>query len=177
MYMKRFFVILIMLIMLPCSAETFLTGGVDYNVNSARKELLNTPVQKINAELVSQNIIDKKNKENLNYALQGNINLKDRTLAFFSDATYAVLYNKDKYHVWYYKQNGNLAYIEERNSLNYPYKSYKYTVSGILVNMGLRISKEETFIYNPQGKLIAHWLGTNAYDENGNIIMTRKYIH
>ena len=43
--------------------------------------------------------------------------------------------------------------------------------------MGLRVSKEETFIYNPQGKLIAHWLGTNAYDEGGNVIMTRKYIH
>ena len=175
--MRSFLLILMMLIALPCCAETFLTGGVDYNVNSARKELLKVPAKKLNPELVLQNITDKNNKENLSYALQGNVNLKDRTLAFFSDATYAVLYNEDKYHVWYYNQDGNLAYMEERTDLSYPYKSYKYTVSGVLVNMGMRVSKEETFIYNPQGRLIAHWLGTNAYDENGNIIMTRKYIH
>ena len=175
--MRSFLLILMMLIALPCCAETFLTGGVDYNVNSAREELLKVPAKKLNPELVLQNITDKNNKENLSYALQGNVNLKDRTLAFFSDATYAVLYNEDKYHVWYYNQDGNLAYMEERTGLNYPYKSYKYTVSGGLVNMGMRVSKEETFIYNSQGRLIAHWLGTNAYDENGNIIMTRKYIH
>ena len=175
--MRSFLLILMMLIALPCCAETFLTGGVDYNVNSAREELLKVPAKKLNPELVLQNITDKNNKENLSYALQGNVNLKDRTLAFFSDATYAVLYNEDKYHVWYYNQDGNLAYMEERTDLSYPYKSYKYTISGVLVNMGMRVSKEETFIYNPQGRLIAHWLGTNAYDENGNIIMTRKYIH
>lgn len=41
--------------------------------------------------------------------------------------------------------------------------------------MGLRVSKGETFLYSPNGKLIAHWLGQYAYDEKGNIIMSRKY--
>lgn len=175
--MKRFLLILVILISLPCSAETILTGGVNYNVDSARQELLNTPIKKLSPELVNENILDKSFAENQKYALQGNVDLQDRTLAFFSDSTYAVLYNEDKYHVWYYNKDGKLIYMEERDGLSFPYKSYKYTVDGSLVNMGLRVSKEETFIYNPSGKLIAHWLGTNAYDEGGNIIMTRKYIH
>lgn len=43
--------------------------------------------------------------------------------------------------------------------------------------MGLRVSKAETFIYTPKGKLIAHWKGQYAYDENGKIIMTRRYAN
>ncbi len=174
--MKKFLLTILLIIALPCCAETFLTGGVNYNVDTARQELQNSPIEKLSQELVSQNLSDKNFDENIGYALQGNVSLQDRTLAFFSDSTYAVLYNEDKFHVWYYDKSGKLIYMEVRDGLNYPYKSYKYSIDGSLVNMGLRVSKEETFIYNPQGKLIAHWLGTNAYDEAGNIIMTRKYI-
>lgn len=63
----------------------------------------------------------------------------------------------------------------KRNRSEYPYKTYKYTPDGRLVNMSLRVSKGETFIYTPDGNLLAHWVGANAFDENGNIIMTRKY--
>ena len=86
------------------------------------------------------------------------------------------MYNNDKYHVWYYSKDGRLIYAEEKDNLIYPYKSYKYTTSGRLINMGLRVSKGETFIYTPDGKLIAHWLKDKAYDENGNVVMTRKYF-
>lgn len=175
--MKKFLLTILLIITLPCYAETFLTGGVNYNVDTARQELQNSPVEKLPQELVSQNLLDKDYEKNIGYALQGNVSLQDRALAFFSDSTYAVLYNEDKLHVWYYDKNGKLIYMEVRDGLSFPYKSYKYSIDGTLVNMGLRVSKEETFIYNPQGKLIAHWFGTNAYDEGGNVIMTRKYIH
>lgn len=174
--MRKILFILLILVTLPCHAETFLTGGINYNVNTARQELLSTPITELNQELVNKNLFDKNYNENIGYALQGNIKLKDRTLAFFSDKTYAVLYKNDEYHVWYYDENGKLINTENRDGLDYPYRSYKYNTSGTLINMGLRISKEETYIYTPQGKLIAHWLGTKAYDENNNIIMTRKYI-
>lgn len=172
---KKIIIILFLFLILPANADTILTGGINYNVSSARQELLQTPIKKLNPNLVSQFAKDKNYKENLEYFLKGNVELKDRTLAFFSDSTYAVMYNNDKYHVWYYEKSGNLIYTEEKDNLNYPYKSYKYTTDGKLVNMGLRVSKEETFIYTPQGKLIAHWLGQYAYNENNNIIMTRKY--
>lgn len=172
---KKIILILCIFISLPSYAETILTGGVDYNVNSAREELLNSPVKKINPHITPQYITDKNNRENLEYFLQGNVELKDRTLAFFSDSTYAVMYNDDKYHVRYYSNSGKLIYTEVKDGLNYPYKSYKFDTSGRLINMGLRVSKEETFIYSPDGKLIAHWKGQFAYDEKGNVIMSRKY--
>ena len=175
--MQKIFLIILTLIVLPCSAETMITGGVSYNVDSAREELSKTPAIKLNTQLISENIVDKNYQENIRQSYLGNLSLQDRTLAFFSDESYAVLYNQDKFHVFYYDKTGHLTHIEERNGLNYPYKSYKYTISGALINMGLRVSKEETFIYNPQGKLIAHWLGKYAYDENNNVIMTRKYTH
>ena len=52
--------------------------------------------------------MDKDYEKNIGYALQGNVSLQDRALAFFSDSTYAVLYDEDKLHVWYYDKNGKL---------------------------------------------------------------------
>ena len=85
------------------------------------------------------------------------------------------MYNDNPLYVWYYSSYGNLIYAEKKNRSEYPYKTYKYTPEGRLVNMSLRVSKGETFIYTPDGNLLAHWVGANAFDENGNIIMTRKY--
>lgn len=172
---KKIILILCLSIAIPSYGEAVLTGGVFYNVNSAREELLHTPIKKLNPFFTAQHITDKNNTENLKYFLRGNVELKDRTLAFFSNSTYAVMYNEDKYHVWYYTNSGKLIYTEVKDGLNYPYKSYKFNTAGKLINMGLRISKGETFIYSPNGKLIAHWLGQYAYDEKGNIIMSRKY--
>ena len=173
--LKNLVLFLVLFIILPVNAQTLLTGEVTYDVNSAREELLNTSPKKLNPHMVAKHLTDSENRENLGYALQGNVELQDRTLAFFSDGTYAVMYDRDKYHVWYYSHEGKLIYAEEKDGIEYPYKSYKYTTMGELVNMGLRVSKEETFIYSPNGRLIAHWLQGNAYDEDGNIIMQRKY--
>ena len=174
--LRKIILFLVLLIMsLPVNSQTILTGEIRYDVNSAREEILKNPLKKLNPHLVAKHITDSENRENLGYALQGNVELKDRTLAFFSDGTYAVMYNRDRYHVWYYSHDGKLIYAEEKDGLDYPYRSYKYTTMGELVNMGLRVSKEETFIYSPNGRLIAHWLRENAYDEDGNIIMQRRY--
>lgn len=174
--LKKILPVLIIFFVLPVQAQTMLTGKIDYTVDSAREELLKNPVKKLNPELVKANLNDKNYLENKTYSLKGKAELKDRTLAFFSDSTYAVMYNNDKYHVWYYSNYGKLIFAEEKDKLVYPYKSYKYTPSGRLVNMGLRVSKDETFIYNSSGKLIAHWLKDKAYDEKGSVIMTRKYV-
>lgn len=176
---KKIILILCMFLILPSYGETILTGGIgiDYNVNTAREELLNTPVKRFNPYTAALNITDKNNQENCSYFLQGNVKLKDRTLAFFSDSTYALMYNSNQYQVFYYSKNGKLMHIEIKDGLNYPYKSYKYTLRGELVSIALRVSREEAFIYNPDGTLIAHWLGKNAYDEKGNVIMSRKYAY
>lgn len=173
--MKRILLILIIILLhLPSNAEV-LEGGVSFDVNSAREELLKYSDNKIDKTLAESFYRDYYYKENQAYKLSANTTLKNRVLAFFSDTTYGVMYNAIPLYVWYYSKDGNLIYMEKKDSTEYPYKAYKYTPSGLLMNMSLRVSKEETFVYTPAGKLIAHWIGANAYDEDNNIIMTREY--
>ena len=175
-YMKKAILILIILCSITTGNTQTLTGGVKYSVNDARIELQNTRPPAIDFLKVQDNFNDINNKENYSLLLKGQTNLKDRTIGLFSDGSYAVNYKNDPKHVWYYDQNGTLINTEEKTSLEYPYKTYKYSPDGELVNMTLRVSENETFIFSPFGKLIGHWVGTNCYDENGIIIMTRKIL-
>lgn len=160
---------------LPANAG-IITGGIEYNTNSAREELNRTEPVKIPEDLLYANIKDKNRDENLSNLLKGETELVDRTLAYFSDGSYGVIYKKDTAHVWYYNNRGELTHAEVKNSLKYPYKTYKYSKDNRLVNMSLRISKNETYIFNPDGKLIARWLGKYCYDKNNNIVMSRKIL-
>ncbi|MBD5401214.1 hypothetical protein HDR58_00210 [bacterium] len=93
---------------------------------------------------------------------------------YFSDGSYAVNYNTDPLKVFYYSKNRVLTHIEKRSSVEYPYNAYKYDINGNLINLSIRISEDETFIYEPKGQLIAHWVGQNCFDSLGNLIMTRE---
>ena len=168
-------IILFLFISLSANADMLLQGEVKYNVDSAREELTNTQALKPQQILFQNNFYDKNFKENATYLLKGNAKLKDREIAFFSDNTYGIIYKKNKKEVFYYYPNGQLMYVELRDRIEYPFKAYKYDLYGNMVNMSLRVSKEETFIYNQDGELIAHWIGNFGYDTKGNVIMTRRY--
>lgn len=169
-------ILFIIYLTLPVNAEILLTGEVDYNANSAREELTKYSPPKINPNLLLIRLRDDNYQENISMLLKGNIYLKDRILAKFSDNSYAVMYKNDELHVWYYSAAGDLTHYEIKSAREYPYKSYKYDTKNQLTNMGLRVSKAETFIYKPSGELIAHWLKNNGYDSMGNIIMTREFF-
>jgi len=175
--MKKSIILLFLILLIGQNtfANVVLQGEVKYNVESAREELTNFHAPQPNQEQIKNNYIDKNFKENVIYLLKGRTKLKDRELAFFSDNSYGVIYEKNKKEVFYYFPDGHLMFIELRDRIEYPFKSYKYNMRGNLVNMGLRVSKEETFIYNPDGELIAHWIGSYGYDTKGNVIMTRRY--
>ncbi len=163
-------------LILPAQAEMFLTGEVEYTTDSARSELINSKPQRADEKFISIYLKDENYNENIAALLKGSVELKDRTLAMFSDNSYAVMYHNDRLHVFYYAPNGDLTHYEIKDGIEYPYKSYKYDINGNLVNMGLRVSKAETYIFSPKGKLIAHWVKENGYDEDGNLVMTRKYL-
>ncbi len=172
--MKSFIIIIcILLIGIPALPQ-IITGSVEYSVEDASKcvsENLQAPIDK---QIFQMHLFDNDRIEHLTALLQGKTTLNDRSLAYFSDGSYGINYNNDKTHVWYYNQDGILTHTEIRTSLSYPYKSYKYSINGELVNMSLRVSKDETFIFNKSGKLLAHWIGNNCYDENNSVIMTRE---
>ena len=172
--MKIFIVIILVFLTCLPSDSQIITGGVEYSVEEARSSVLQNPQAPLSKQVVRNYILDTDRVENLTALLQGITKLNDRTLAYFSDGSYGVNYADNPKQVWYYTNNGILMHSEIRTSLEYPYKSYKYTPDGVLVNMSLRVSEDETFIFNRSGGLIAHWVGENCYDENNSIIMTRK---
>ena len=172
--MKKWILIFVFcLVILPANPQ-IITGGVEYTSEVAQQEMLNTTPKTINQNQVNLNLLDTNRGENFTNILKGNVDLKDRTLASFSDGTYGIIYKNDPTNVWYYTHSGNLMHVETKTSLTYPYKTYKYTPSGKLVNMSLRVSDKESYIFDKQGNLIAHWLGQNCYNPEGRIIMTRK---
>lgn len=160
--------------MTACDAQT-ITGGVQYSAQDALIELRNN-IPKTDFFLTAKNYVDSNNQENYSALLKGVTKLNDRTLGLFSDATYAINYHKDPKHVWYYDKSGTLINTEIKTGSTYPYRTYKFTPEGELVNMAMRVSEGETFIFNPIGKLLGHWVEGNCYDESGKVIMTRKIV-
>lgn len=173
---KLLFIFLLFFISQSAHADMLLYGEAEYNTQRALDEVSQTKQLKINPNFLIPHLLDINNNENLSALLKGQVELKDRELALFSIGTYGVVYKEDKLHAYYYSNSGVLEYVDFRSGSEYPYKSYQYDIAGNLVNMGLRVSKREAYIYSPDGKLIAHWVGAYGYDERGNIIMTRKFI-
>ena len=174
--MKKVIVVVFLILFgLPVSSK-MITGEVQYSVNGAREEVMSVKVPAFDKEVIRARVYDYNRGENLGSLLKGVTELRDRTLAYFSDGSYGVVYKENPLEVYYYGADGILTHNEKKDSVEYPYKSYKYTTGGKLVNMSLRVSEDETFIFEPDGKLIAHWLGANCYDEDNNVIMSRKIL-
>ena len=168
-------VVIFMLIALSLSVSAkIITGGVEISVQEAQNQVVETIPNSFDFNIIRNNFIDSNRVENLTKLLQGYTEEKDRTLGYFSDGSYAVNYKSNPKQVFYYSNNGILTHTEIRTGLNYPYKTYKYSATGELVNMGLRVAEDETFIFDKKGNLLAHWIGNKCYDENKNIIMTRR---
>lgn len=173
--MKRFILLVLFLLFIsPCSAQ-IITGEVEYNTNS--QEYYNKPAQKISFDKIRNHLFDSNNIENLNYLFKGITQLKDRKLAKFSDGSYGVQYYDDPMFSWYYSSNGKLISFIQKDTENYPSRFTKFKPDGTVSNTGYRISQNESYIYNKEGKLLAHWIGNNCYDENNNIVMTRKIMN
>ena len=175
--MKRFIIIIFSLFfILPAQAQ-IITGEVEYNADIAREETFSKPVEKVSFSRIRNRFYDSDNIENLNNLLQGITELKDRKLAKFSDGSYGIQYYDDPMYSWYYSSNGKLISFIQKDSLDYPCRITKFKPDGNIANTGYRVSERESYIFAPDGKLLAHWLGNNCYDENNNLIMTRKIMN
>lgn len=175
--MKKFLVFVFFMIFstLPVLSE-IITGGIEYSVEDARADVFSSSPLKPDFNYLKSNLVDNNYGENISTLLTGKTELKDRILAKFSDGSYGVIYKSNPQSVLYYSRDGILTHNELKQSLDYPYKTYKYSSQGRLVNMTLRVSEDETFIFTPDKKLLAHWIGAVCYDEYNNIIMRRQII-
>ena len=168
--MKRFFAILFTIISFTLSVNAqIITGEIEYNTEFQQ-------IEQLTFDKLRNRFYDSDNIENLNYLLQGITELKDRKLAKFSDGSYGVQYYNEPLFAWYYSSNGTLISYTRKDTENYPCKFKKFKPDGNIINSGIRISEAESYIYSPEGKLLAHWLGNRCFDEKNNLIMTRRIM-
>jgi hypothetical protein len=173
--MKKFLIVLgFILFMLP-SHSAIITGEIEYNAENAEEIVFSKPVESVNFVKIQLNLIDNNLTENLFCLLEGKTELADRKIANFSDGTYGIMYYNDPLYTWYYKNNGRLISFTYKDSASYPARVTRYRADGSVINTGLKVSDRESFIYSPEGILLAHWVGELCYDKNNTVIMRRKY--
>ena len=173
--MKKLFIILGLFIFMLPSDSAIITGEVEYNAEGVRDVVFREPIKPLSFENIRNNLIDSNLTENLFCLLQNKTELNDRKIAKFSDGTYGVMYYNDPLYTWYYQTNGRLISFTYKESEQFPAKITRYKADGSVINTGLKISEQESYIFSPNGKLIAHWQGNLCFDENNNVIMQRKY--
>ena len=153
-----------------CSAlnvqAAVIDGGIEY------RQEFSYPTE----EYIANHYIDKNSEENIRLLKEGITKLQDREIGEFSDGTYGIMFYDDPEYSWYYSRNGRLINFTQKSSLEFPMKITKYKPDGTVVNTGIKISKEESYLYNNKGILVAHWKGNFCYDNSNNIIMVRKSV-
>ena len=141
-------------------SETVLTGGVNYTVAQTR-------------EIAFQNIPNKISIKTFEKFLKHKKRLSFRyAKTTFSNNTFAII-DKITEQVYYYTQNGDLYLVQLKNVQGKFVKHIGYNVNGKLDSITIELSPYEQFVFDANKKLIAHWIGKNGYDENGELFGTR----
>ena len=170
--MKKIITLLLFLCLtLPLFGFT-LKGGVTYTVEQARKEAFANVEYTIPKHIIKANRTDPNYKQNQTLIKNGIKETGDRYIGYYSDGGYAIVYKNNLYLEFYYNKNGKIDAIGKRTSLVCPTKSYKYDDKGKLGAVVLYLTLEEAYIFEPDGKFVAHWIGDKCYDINNKLIKT-----
>lgn len=178
---------------IPLRAET-LKCEIEkvWTVDSARKEAFKDlkPVLDLSwAPPIDPNLIE--NKQAINNHQK---KVDNREIILFSDGAYCVtVFDDDNYDkVYYYSSAGELIAIDFNiypmrakdlqdflelwgEGKMFPFKVYKHFFpTGEILNITLTTKNNESFMFEPSGKLQYHWRADKCYNEKGNVIMTRN---
>ena len=171
--MKKYFLFLLFVSLFFSTGYT-LNGGISYTVNQAREVSFKDVPNSIEINKYKKYFIDKnyiKNKEALH---KNKTKYNNRYLSLFSSGFYAVTYKDNTNISYYYDSNSRLQLIDFISGDSYPSKRVGYDNKGILNSVTLDVSANEQFVFNKNKKLIAHWIGKNCYNEQGELIMMRE---
>lgn len=173
---KKIFFTLLFLGFLFCSAqETVIQAGIKYNEATARIQAFKDIERKIDKKLYREYLKDPNRKENLE-AISNNIyNIEyERILCpFYFKKTlisYAVTYHDEPLKIYYYNVLGNLVKFEICEGGFYPRRTFAYSRYGNLLSVNFDIDGTEQFMYEQNGKLIAHWVGDNYTGKHSKIL-------
>lgn len=89
---------------------------------------------------------------------------------------YALQDKKDVSKAYYYDALGHLRYVDFINGEypDYPYYAIQYKVSGKPVSAIYYVSKDNQYLYNPDGTFKGVWYKHNLYDEHSKVILKRS---
>lgn len=155
-----FFTLCPLLFTLHCEAIE-LQGGVKYNVDSAREYLQEGLPDGVNIAENYYGLQAKRVKKSVtSYNKSGEV--IGITVQYINEPNMAYIYDEDK----------KLIFVDKYDKPTdiYPHRGYRYTANGKLFLTSLSVSPNETFRFEPEGRLIAHSIDGVTYDENGNII-------
>ena len=158
--------------------ETSLKAKITESLNAARQDSFQNLSPIFNANQYPKK--DPNYVENLLAKVKGLTQVKDRYITFFEDNSYAV-YGKNQTTCLYYRPNGQLFKIGQsvkpRGANYYPNRDVEYDANtGKMQSVGLYLSKSESFLFDTAGNLIVHWQAENGYNEQGQIILRRKWV-
>ena len=170
---KYFFIIIFVLVFLYTSGFT-LQGGINYTVQSARVESFDNITSQINIAKYKKFFQDKNYNNNLILMNKGIRYYKDRYITSYSDGEYTICYKSNKKNSYHYNINGKLIGISINQGKGFPSKRITYDSNGNFDSVTLDVSRTEQFIFDKNKKLVAHWIGKNCYNEQGELIMTRE---
>ena len=173
--MKKFFIIFILLcncIYIQAAAKT-LKAGVSYTLNGIRTIAFEKVEKKIDVSKYKKYFVYNefcKNKKTLFRGKECTI----RKFTQFSDGDFGVLYKSPKHVGFYYDKKGNLRSIEFFLSSENIIKRITYDRNGDFDSVAVDVKPDEQYVFDSEGKLFAHWIGKNGYNEKGELFGTRN---
>ncbi len=88
---------------------------------------------------------------------------------------YALQDKKDVSKSYYYNALGHLVYVDFNfgEYPEYPYYTIQYKVSGAPVSAIYYVSKDNQYLFNPDGEFVGVWYKHNLYDKHSKVILKR----
>ncbi len=160
-------------------SEEILQGGIKYNEATARIAAFTDIEKKVEKKKFKSYLKDINRKENIEAIFKSNYDIDfDRVLCpFYYKKTlisYAVTYYDEPLRVYYYNIFGNLMKFEIIENGEYPKRTFAYSRYGNLLTVNFDVDGEEQFMYDENGKLIAHWVGDNYEGKHSKILQITR---
>jgi len=177
MFKKILFLILLLNFSF-CFANEFtdelIQGGIKYNEATAKIEAFKNVERKIDKKIFKTYLKDPNRKENLEAIFNNKLEFDfERSLCpFYYKKTlisYAVTYYDDPLKVYYYNLLGSLMKFEIVERGRFPKRTFSYSRFGNLLTVNFDIDGNEQFMYQENGKLIAHWVDDNYEGKHSKI--------
>lgn len=124
---------------------------------------------------------DKNYKEHYLIASAGRKEFKDYNISAFYYKRqkhiymYALQDKKDLSKIFYYDALGNLRYVDFNygDYPIYPYYTIQYSIVGKPISVIYNVSKDNQYLYQPDGVFKGVWYKHNLYDKHSKVILTR----